>query len=140
MFDLVIETDYLRSLIEKNEEYLREVYGLKEVKIVDSLLKAKYVLNLGRGNVLVPISFRFEGSRNINEDLDGVALLIHVRVAVIDPLEPMASKKAAKEIIKYIPMEGVRQNGGTIIIPLSKYVEGFSILLTDERLHVRARL
>lgn len=135
MIDLVVETGYLRSLIEKNEEYLREACGLKDVKIVDSLLKAKYVLDFGRKKMLVPVSFRFEGSK----DPDLVALLVHVRVAVIDPLEPMASKKAAKEIIKHIPLKGVKQNGGTIIIPLDKYVEGFSIHLTDERLHVRAR-
>jgi len=129
VIELSIHTKFIKGLLEKYEDYVREKFSIKNLRALPPEIKGDFFADVGVGKVGVPIK--------IEPMSHGDALWLKLTISV-GLLEAVASKEAAKQIAAVL---GVQSHGGTVQIPVSQYgVEGFTLLFSKEHLNIRVRM
>lgn len=130
-----ISVVYLNTLLSGYTKML-EGFGLTNARLEGCAFKANYAIHkFGLDHVAIEIV------PAASEDAQHIWLYIRVPIAHGSGLEPLVNKYAAGQIVEYAKdkIPGIAHKGGTVTIPVNKYVNGITIYLSEYTLKVTIR-
>ncbi len=132
MINIIISTEYIKGLFDIHKDYIDQQFHIKNLRFVNDKLKGSFNFEEGPINTNIPFTVSFFSSQYATD------IIVRINISA-GSLEQIVSSKVASMIVPRIPIEGVHNNGGDIIIPITKWFSGASILQTEEEITINLR-